>query len=58
MCDTLVGIFHRKMYRASDVGGTAVPATMAEEMQDLGQITPDLVYGVVDAATAVSNRVP
>eukprot|EP01047_Picozoa_sp_COSAG01_P111987 COSAG01_NODE_40760_length_460_cov_0.351801_1_plen_31_part_10 len=31
------------MYRASDVGGTGVPATMAEEMQDLGQITPDLV---------------
>eukprot|EP01050_Picozoa_sp_SAG11_P064630 SAG11_NODE_44623_length_153_cov_21.203704_1_plen_28_part_01 len=28
------------MYRASDVGGTAVPATMAEEMQDLGPITP------------------
>jgi len=36
----------------SDVGGTAVPATMAEEMQDLGPITPALAHG--SSATSAS----
>eukprot|EP01050_Picozoa_sp_SAG11_P015391 SAG11_NODE_1992_length_3953_cov_10.200571_2_plen_128_part_00 len=30
---------------APDVGGTAVPATMAAEMRDLDPISPDFVYG-------------
>eukprot|EP01050_Picozoa_sp_SAG11_P039642 SAG11_NODE_16788_length_537_cov_4.063927_1_plen_90_part_10 len=29
---------------APDVGGTAVPATMAAEMRDLDPISPDFVY--------------
>eukprot|EP01050_Picozoa_sp_SAG11_P046377 SAG11_NODE_23688_length_384_cov_1.238596_1_plen_60_part_00 len=32
VCDTSVGIFHRKMELAPDVGGTEVPATMAGKM--------------------------
>eukprot|EP01050_Picozoa_sp_SAG11_P066597 SAG11_NODE_47021_length_132_cov_36.272727_1_plen_43_part_11 len=40
------------MYRAPDVGGTGVPATMAEEMRDLGSISPDFVYG--SSATSAS----
>ena len=45
MCDTSVGIFHRKMDLAPDVGGTAVPATMAAEMRNLDPISSDFVYG-------------
>eukprot|EP01050_Picozoa_sp_SAG11_P002860 SAG11_NODE_149_length_14661_cov_10.031658_13_plen_67_part_00 len=43
LCDASVGIFHRKMDIAPDVGGTAVPATMAGEMRDLEPIIPDFV---------------
>ena len=40
------------MYRAPDVGGTGGPATMAEEMRDLGSISPDFIYG--SSATSAS----
>eukprot|EP01050_Picozoa_sp_SAG11_P047680 SAG11_NODE_25112_length_363_cov_1.363636_1_plen_36_part_10 len=35
MCDTSVVIFHRKMDLAPDMGGTAVPATMAGKVRNL-----------------------
>eukprot|EP01050_Picozoa_sp_SAG11_P005198 SAG11_NODE_357_length_10240_cov_4.621142_8_plen_76_part_00 len=43
MRDTSVGIFHRKMELAPDVGGTEVPPTMAGKMRNLGPISPDFV---------------
>ena len=36
LCDTSVGIFHRKMDLAPDVGGTEVPATMAGKVRNVG----------------------
>eukprot|EP01050_Picozoa_sp_SAG11_P014398 SAG11_NODE_1771_length_4273_cov_25.729756_1_plen_58_part_00 len=45
MCDTSVGIFHRKMELAPDVGGTEVPPTMAGKVRKLGPISPYFVYG-------------
>eukprot|EP01050_Picozoa_sp_SAG11_P010448 SAG11_NODE_1045_length_6044_cov_12.936249_4_plen_505_part_01 len=43
------------MYRSSDVGGTAVPATMAGEMRNQEPIIPDFVYGSSSDSVSLEN---
>eukprot|EP01050_Picozoa_sp_SAG11_P009192 SAG11_NODE_849_length_6877_cov_15.646946_4_plen_110_part_00 len=56
MCGTSVGIFHRKIDLAPDVGGTEVPATMAGKVRNLGPIIPDFVYGSSSDGVPLENQ--
>jgi hypothetical protein len=40
----------------SELGGAVAPATMAGKMQDLGPITPDLVYGSSAYGVPLANQ--